>query len=358
MSSPTPINTNRSNVRFVADGIITEFCFNFVFFEPQDIQVFFGANLQTGGYEVTQSENSDGGSVVFANPPAAGVIVTIARNLEIKRTTSFSESKAFRSKMLNHEFDYQVACLEQISDGIQRNLSIPVYGDSGAIPVLPLPEPGKAILWNAEGTALINSQIDVETLDSATAQCIQAASAAEAAISAIQSGANDAQSAISAAEAAASQAMDAATQAMNTAATVANKAANDLSNVSSDSVKALAGTRFYDSGNIDIIFNSMTVGNHGLNITDILDRDKCICKIDLINQTAANGYTKNDFVGSWGIYASSGTAAIPVALRSFVFTGTQWRLPVSSAIYLINQSSYAYESIVAANYKFRIRIWY
>ena len=149
-------------VYFVADGEVKEFFYNFLTFDEDDIDVYVGDELQNTNYSVICNEES-GGSVVFNEPPEAEKIVTIIRNLEIKRTSDFQESGAFRAKVINHELDYQVASLQQLDEKIGRTLLMPPYLANQMNGYLPMPQAGKAIVWNQSGNALVNSDLAIDT---------------------------------------------------------------------------------------------------------------------------------------------------------------------------------------------------
>lgn len=149
-------------VHFVADGIVKEFFYNFLTFDSDDLDVYIGEDLQTANYSVTINEEN-GGKVVFNAAPPKGAIITIIRNLEIQRTSDFQESGAFRAKVINHELDYQVASLQQLDEKIGRTLVVPPYLTTPMNGNLPMPQAGRAIVWNAEGNALVNSNLQIDT---------------------------------------------------------------------------------------------------------------------------------------------------------------------------------------------------
>lgn len=154
--------SNKPVVKYVADGIVKEFFYNFVTFNTDDIDVYVGEELLSSGYIVEINEEN-GGKVVFNQAPEAGKTVTIIRNLDIKRTSDFQESGAFRAKVINHELDYQVASLQQLDEKISRTVIFPPYTSDQADANLPLPEAGRAIVWNAAGDKLINSNLPIDT---------------------------------------------------------------------------------------------------------------------------------------------------------------------------------------------------
>lgn len=94
MSDDIIIDAVSPRVRYVADGTTTAFSFVFPIFSEQDMNVYIDDTLIKSGYSVTGAGNSEGGEVVFASAPQNGKIITLLRNLEIKRTSDFQESGA------------------------------------------------------------------------------------------------------------------------------------------------------------------------------------------------------------------------------------------------------------------------
>lgn len=156
------INTDQKTiVHFVADGEVKEYNFNFKIFEAGDIDVYFDDKLTETGYNVSINDDI-GGKVVFSNPPTTGTRITLIRNLDIKRTSDFQEGGAFRAKVINYELDYQVASLQQLDEKVSRALSFPPYGQENVNVTLPAPSSGKALVWNQNADALINSSINID----------------------------------------------------------------------------------------------------------------------------------------------------------------------------------------------------
>lgn len=132
MSNHIKIQGISPRIQYVADGKLNAYEFPFVIFNPSDINVYFNDKVQDSDtYTVAISKNTEGGEVSFETSPASGTIITIVRNLAIKRTTTFQEGGALRAKVLNNEFDYQMACQQQIADSLNR--SIIAFG--GTIPI-------------------------------------------------------------------------------------------------------------------------------------------------------------------------------------------------------------------------------
>ena len=168
MSNHIKIQGTSPRIQYVADGNLNAYEFPFVIFNPSDINVYFNDKVQDSDtYTVAISKNTEGGEVSFETAPASGTIITIVRNLAIKRTTTFQEGGALRAKVLNNEFDYQMACQQQIADSLNRSMVLPPYAvDTDVDLTLPTPSAGKAIVWNKDGTNLENSAIKINELES------------------------------------------------------------------------------------------------------------------------------------------------------------------------------------------------
>lgn len=152
------------SVRFVSDGICQEYNFTFEIFENDNIEIYFGDELQDKGFQVSIDKIEVGGKVVFDKAPSEGTVITIIRRLPIKRTTDFKEGGPFRASKVNHEFNYQLACIEQVSEKLNRVFCLPPY--LGKIDLtLPIPEAGKSLIWDNEGVALENSNISINDLN-------------------------------------------------------------------------------------------------------------------------------------------------------------------------------------------------
>ena len=158
----------KPRIQYVADGTLSAFEFPFAIFKTSDVDVYFDDKLQDQAtYTVSGNNDTQGGSVIFKTAPAKGIIVSIIRNLSIERTTDFQEGGALRAKVLNDEFDYQTACLQQVADNLNRSMVLPPYAtDTDVDLTLPTPSAGKAIVWNKDGTNLENSVVEVNALES------------------------------------------------------------------------------------------------------------------------------------------------------------------------------------------------
>ncbi len=113
-------------IQYTGDGAQTVFTYPFPVFKDIDIEVYQDAVLKSPGtdYTVSGAGNSGGGSITFITAPASGAMITIRRNIAVKRTSDFQVSGEFRADVINDELDYQTAALQQIEADISRSLRL------------------------------------------------------------------------------------------------------------------------------------------------------------------------------------------------------------------------------------------
>ena len=242
----------KPRIQYVADGILTTYDFPFVIFATTDVQVYLNDTLQDPKTYTISGIKTNGGTIAFTTPPSNGTIITITRDLSIERTTDFQEGGTLRADTLNDEFDYQTACLQQIADNINRSMILPPYAvDTGVDLTLPTPSAGKAIVWNADGTNLENSDIKINAisreLDEKLALATEQASIASAAV---QTATEQAQNATEQAQIATVRADIATQKAVEASETLASKANSDLTNLSTTAQTLVAnlGMPDYSAG--------------------------------------------------------------------------------------------------------------
>ena len=164
--------TNNIRNQYIADGVIDNFFFDFNIFKEEYLEIYLNSEKQNNGYDIL-SFTENGGEIKFEIAPQNGTIVTLVRNVDIKRTSDFQEGGAFRASVINNEFDYQIACLKQLKDESNRSMILPPFANNVDLS-LPNPSSGKAIIWNENADGLENSSIDVGELNSSLEKAISA----------------------------------------------------------------------------------------------------------------------------------------------------------------------------------------
>lgn len=151
------VNDLAPRVQYVADGAQTSFAAPFFFFDAADLEVRFDDSLQAAAYAVEGAGDPAGGAVVFDEPPAAGVRVTVWREMALERGTEFQEAGAFRAAAINDELDRLAMLAQELSARLERAAAFPPT--SAAAPVaLPEPVAGKYLRWTADGQGLESVQ--------------------------------------------------------------------------------------------------------------------------------------------------------------------------------------------------------
>lgn len=172
MSTKTLIEAGniKPRIQFTADGVQREFQFFFKIYEPENVKVYIEDVEQDSGYSLSTKEDVQGGIITFDTAPESGKLVTIYRELELKRTTNFKEGGPFRSSNVNSEFDYQLSCLEQLEDSIGRTVTFPQYAPTNLNINLPMPDAGKSIIWSEDEGRLVNSKYQFDNIVNLSSQ--------------------------------------------------------------------------------------------------------------------------------------------------------------------------------------------
>lgn len=179
---------------FDGNDVATSFPFDFKIFDESDLRVVLRDAL-TAEYLLTldvdysvsmnPDQNADpGGTITYplSGPPlATGERLTVTTDLELSQQTVFTNLGKFFPATVEDTFDRVTMLLRQIQAESVRGLRVPV-SLSDVLTDLPTPVAGAALVWNEDGTALVNG-IPSESLiaiSSFMANVIQAVDAAEA----------------------------------------------------------------------------------------------------------------------------------------------------------------------------------
>ena len=158
-------NSNPSRVEYVVNTKTTTFTFNFKIFEPENLVVYKipsgtlpddKTNKLLLNVDYTVSINGDlGGFITLLKTPTIHDIIIIQRTLSIDRVTDFVNNGGIYSDVLNNDQDYQTYLIVDNEIENARHLKLPVTA-VGVSSTLPTPIPNRYMLWNPQGTALIN----------------------------------------------------------------------------------------------------------------------------------------------------------------------------------------------------------
>ena len=146
------VKATKPRIQYVADGTRREFVYPFAVFAQASLEVYLDATKQSSGFVVNGIGQSNGGSVLFSMAPAAGVVVTLRRQLVVERTSDFQEFGQFRAKIINDDLDYLTAAIQQVEAEAERSIRLEP-ADLEATLTLPSASAraGKAIVFDEEG---------------------------------------------------------------------------------------------------------------------------------------------------------------------------------------------------------------
>ena len=202
------------------NGTTKTFTFTFYTYSKDYVKVIIetdGVQSVVPTTDYTIKLNSVGGNVIFTRAPAAGSYIIIVRETPQEQETSFSTSSGFPAKTVEGRFDKLTSMIQETQDEMNRGLKFPVGTDLNL--QLPLPEAGKALMWNEDEDAIVNSQTTFDEIVSdaisAKNDAISAKEGAETAQGLAEQARDDAQAAQGYAENAQTAAEYAQTQAEN-----------------------------------------------------------------------------------------------------------------------------------------------
>lgn len=156
--------------KYRGNGLTSHFSFRWKIFTEKDIivqleDVVSGKQvIQQYATDYSVSFNDVGGFVSFENPPAKDSYIVISRNVSDYQSKTYSTSTGFQGSELEDSFD-EVSCnIQELEYDLKRAIKVPV-GSSVLNLDLPLPQAGKTLKWNKKENGLVNSTINVDTLE-------------------------------------------------------------------------------------------------------------------------------------------------------------------------------------------------
>lgn len=178
---------------FDGNDAATSFPFDFKIFADSDLRVVLRDAL-TAEYLLTldvdysvsmnPDQNADpGGTITYplsGSPLATGERLTVTTDLELSQQTVFTNLGKFFPATVEDTFDRLTMLLRQIQAESVRAIRVPV-SLSNVLTDLPTPVAGAALVWNEDGTALVNGAPteSLIAISSFMANVIQAVDAAE-----------------------------------------------------------------------------------------------------------------------------------------------------------------------------------
>jgi hypothetical protein len=244
------INDTTPRSQYTATSGQTVFTVPFEFFENSDLKVYKNSTLLTltTNYTVTGAGVTNGGSITLVSGATAGDIVTIVRDVPVKRVTDFPTSGPFNVEALNSDLDRLTAMVQQQEALDSRSLRLDQFDTPNTLNTLPAKADriGRVLQFNSS-TGQPEAGPTTSEIANAQTYASNASTSATAAASSASSASTSASNASTSATNAASSASSASTSASNAsssasaASTSASNASTSASNAST-SATAAAGS--------------------------------------------------------------------------------------------------------------------
>jgi hypothetical protein len=137
-----------------------------------EIEVFVDSTQQTitTDYTVRLNVGDDlnkQGTVIFTSPPASSTTVTIARNIELSRTSDFQSGGALTARELNAQFDNVVMAVQDQKNDDDRFVQFPANEPASTSGVLPdsSTRAGKFFTFDNNGAINVTNTLNFPAVD-------------------------------------------------------------------------------------------------------------------------------------------------------------------------------------------------
>lgn len=154
------IANNYVPIRQEANGNTKSFTFDFRVLDDDYLVVYQeidGKQTVVDSTDYTVNAQEVGGTVDFNMAPVAGSYIIITRDVPLDQLTPYRTSSGFPANRVEENLDKLTAITQQLNEAVNRAPKLPV-GTAGVDVTLPLPDAGKAIIWNDEGNGFVNSK--------------------------------------------------------------------------------------------------------------------------------------------------------------------------------------------------------
>jgi len=143
---------------YTAAGGQTVFPFTFEILATTDLLVYVDGVIKNMGtdYSVSAAPWTAGGNVTFVTAPGAAKTVVILRAIPLTQVTDLIEGAKFSSETIEDVFDKLTMLCQDLKEMVGRAL---ILTPGSLYKNLSVPDPvaGLALVWNSDGTALVNS---------------------------------------------------------------------------------------------------------------------------------------------------------------------------------------------------------
>lgn len=118
------LNSDNAADRYTANGITTNFTYNFRILTKNDIEVSVNDVVKTvdTDYTVSGVGASGGGTVTFLTAPADTTIVSLLRKQTLEQQSNYTPNESFPSERIEQDLDKALMVCQQLQEAISRAL--------------------------------------------------------------------------------------------------------------------------------------------------------------------------------------------------------------------------------------------
>jgi hypothetical protein len=160
------VSDNYLPLKELGNGVTTEFSAGWPVFNSDYLLVYLedattgDQVLQILDTDYTLVFNSSGFTVTFIVPPPNTQYVVIGRSIDLTQTNPYRTAQGFQGDKIENSFDKITAITQDLQDELNRTPKL-ALGSSIVNPLLPVPDAGKAIIWNPAENGFVNSDDDI-----------------------------------------------------------------------------------------------------------------------------------------------------------------------------------------------------
>ncbi len=173
------VNVEIPKIKYIGNGAVASFSFNFKTYDPADIEVYEDGVLSIATITVTLNTDQNlnpGGAATYATPPINGLRILIKRVLPLDQPADFDAYSGFPTTVNERALDRSVQVAQQESEEASRTVIASVEDDGTTDLTFPDYQADKGIAWDPFVKRLVNTVNNVDqTAADAAAAAVSAA---------------------------------------------------------------------------------------------------------------------------------------------------------------------------------------
>jgi len=186
---------NYEPVKLLGNGTTVDFSFGWALIAQTNIRVYLESvstgvqTLKTLGsdYTVVFNDTTPGGTVTFTTAPTASYYVVIGRLIDKRQELPFTTSAGFQAKVIEGRLDKLTAQTQDLKEDTDRAVKVRLGGTNNIL--IAEPVANKGLKWDATGTIIENSTVDLDVVVADSAASAAAALVSQNAAASSASGA-------------------------------------------------------------------------------------------------------------------------------------------------------------------------